>query len=313
MAEGDAVTFIRPGEDHWSHTILAADGEALTDENAAALGKFETRQAFADHFFTTRDADWRVPIAGDDKKFLSTLQRYESPGALGSAFQEQRTTISTSQIQKPLGDDPSEDDVKAYREANGIPLESEGYLKNLPDGLVIGEDDAEYMADFMGMLHEKNRPVDFAHDVITWYNGFSEKQQDAQADLDNQQSTEANDTLRTDWGSDYRANINLVNGLVSKWFGKEAAEQLLNGRYQDGRAFMNDPNVLKGFATMARIIDPIMEIGDSGTDHATTLNDEIAELEKFMSEKRTEYNKDEKAQARLRQLYDIRIKHQEAA
>lgn len=308
----EPITFIRPGEDHWSHTILGADGEALSDESAAALGEFKTSQDFANHFFTTRDADWREPIAGDDKKFLSTLQRYDKPGDLGNAFREQRTTISTSQMQKPLGDDPTEDDVKAYREANGIPLEAVDYLKNLPDGLVVGEDDTEYMSDFMGVLHGLNAPPKYAHAVIKWYNGFAESQQDAQAELDNQQSTETNDLLRTDWGSDYRANINLVNGMIAATFGKEAAEQLLNGRYQDGRAFMNDPAVLKGFAEIARKLNPIMEIGPPGTDHSTTMNDEIAELEKFMRDKRTEYNKDEKAQARLRELYDIRTKHQAA-
>ena len=37
------------------------------------------------------------------------------------------------------------------------------------------------------------------------------------------------------------------------------------------------------------------------------MNDEIAELEKFMAEHRTEYNKDVGKQERLRQLYQIRI------
>lgn len=308
----DPVTFIRPGEDHWSHGILAADGEALTDENAEALGKFKTPQDFADQFFTARDADWRAPIAGDDGKFLSTLQRYNAPADLGNAFREQRQTISAGQMQKPLGENATDEDVAAFREANGIPAEAVGYLENLPDGLVIGDDDKEIFTDFMGALHAQNAPPAVAHEVINWYNKFAEKQQDDQADLDNTQSTEANDQLRSEWGSDYRANINLVNGLISSTFGKESAEQLLNGRYQDGKAFMNDPAVLKGLAVIARKLNPIMELEASGTDHETTLNDEITDLEKYMREKRTEYNADEKAQLRLRQLYDIRIKHNAA-
>jgi len=314
MAEGDdAVTFIRPGEEHWAHAIVGADGEALSDEDAHSLNEFATPQDFANNFFTTRDADWRAPLAGDDGKFLSTLQRYENPEAFGSAFREQRQTISAGNLQKPLGEDATDEDVAAYRTANGIPLEPAGYLENLPEGVILGDEDKDVFTDLMGALHTKNVDPSVGHEIIGWYNTFTEKQQDAESVLDDRQSTEANDTLREEWGSDYRANINLVNGLVAQMFGKDAAENLLNGRYGDGRAFMNDPGVLKGLATMARIINPIMENGDPGTNHQTTLNDEIAELEKYMKEKRHEYNNDEPAQARLLELYDLRIRHNAAA
>jgi len=308
----EPITFIRPGEDHWAHGIVGSDGEALSDEDAHALNGFETSQDFANHFFTTRDADWRAPIAGDDGKFLSTLQRYNSPADLGNAFREQRQTISTSNMQKPLGDDPSDEDLSAYREANGIPAEPKGYMENLPEGLVIGEDDKEIFENFMGAIHAQNAPPAIGHAVIEWYNDFAEAQQAGQADLDTQQSEESTDTLREAWGSDFRANINLVNGLIATTFGQESADQLLNGRYQDGRAFMNDPAVLKGLADVARKLNPIMELNSPGTDHATTMNDEIAELEKYMREERTKYNHDVPAQERLRQLYDIRIKHEAA-
>lgn len=128
--------------------------------------------------------------------------------------------------------------------------------------------------------------------------------------LDEQQSTETNDSLRSEWGSDYRPNINAIEGFIAKTFGKDAAEQLLNGRYKDGRAFMNDPDVLKGLAMVARKIDPLMQMGDTNTDNVTTMNDEIAKLEKYMREERTAYNADAPAQARLLELYDIRIEHQ---
>lgn len=160
----------------------------------------------------------------------------------------------------------------------------------------------------MGALHAKNAPPEYAHAAIEWYNNFAEQQQDQISQMDLQQSTEANDQLRTDWGPDYRANINLVNGLVASTFGKEAAEQILNGRYQDGRAFMNDPNVLKGLAALARVTNPVMEMGGDSITAQQSLNDEIKDLEKFMKEHRTEYNNDVAKQDRLRSLYDIRIK-----
>jgi hypothetical protein len=56
---------------------------------------------------------------------------------------------------------------------------------------------------------------------------------------------------------------------------------------------------------MTRLIPP-------GGDPSLALNDEIAELEKFQKEHRTEYFKDEVKQERLRELYQIRIDHKAA-
>jgi len=310
MADGDAITFIRPGEEHWAHSILGADGEALSDEDAHALNGFDTAQKFADNFFTTRDADWRAPIAGDDTKFLSTLQRFENPEALGTSFREAQQTIRAGNIQKPLGEDPTDEDVAAWRTANNIPLEVEGYLKNMPEGLVLGDNDKEIFNAYLERVHGKNASPEIVHETLAWYNEFVEMEQDAEAVLDDTHSTETNDALRAEWGSDYRPNINAIEGLIASTFGKDAAEQLLNGRYKDGRAFMNDPDVLKGLATIARKIDPLMQIGDGNTDNVTTMNDEIAKLEKYMRDERTAYNADQPAQDRLLELYDIRIEHE---
>lgn len=75
---------------------------------------------------------------------------------------------------------------------------------------------------------------------------------------------------------------------------------------------MNIPGVLEGFANISRQLNPIAQLTQPSGDPQQTLDAEIAELEKYMKDDRQAYNKDESAQARLRQLYDIRIKHQES-
>jgi hypothetical protein len=302
MGEEEVTTVITDEDGHWSESLV---GENV--ERGEALKAFDT----PDDYFAANDTalDWRRGLAGDDDKFMSTLERYSSAEDVGKAFREQRATISSGNLKADPGPDATEDDVKAYREANGIPLEAKGYMDNLPEGLVIGEDDKVIFEDFMGSLHAKNATPEVAHAAIEWYNGFAQREQDAISDLDSQQSTETNDLLREEWGGDYRANLNLVTGLISSTFGQEAADQLLNGRYGDGRAFMNDPNVLKGLAALARATNPVMEMGGDTHTAQESLNDEIGTLEKFMREHRTEYNNDEGGKAtRLRKLYGIRIK-----
>lgn len=295
-------------EGNWYDSI-APEGE---DTVAAreALGKFETAGDYLEHVSGLENANWRDAFAGDDAKFKSSLERYSTQADLGAAFREQRATISAGQYQQPPAEGADEKTVAAYREANGIPAESAGYMENLPDGMVVGEEDAEYMGDFMGVLHGLNAPPQYAHAVIEWYNGFSEKVQDEMAAEDATQHQETEGQLRTDWGTDFQANMNLVGTFLETNFGKEAKDQMMNGRYPDGRAFMNDPAVLKGIAEVQRKIDPITQITPPGGDAMQTMNDEIAEIEKVMREDRPRYNKDEQMQARLRELYDIRTQHE---
>lgn len=301
----EVVTTINPGEEHWSTELVGDNTERLE-----ALKSFET----PDDFFADVDnaKDWRRGIAGDDDKYYSELQRFNTPQDYGNSFREAQQTIRSGNLKAALKEDATPEDVQAYRENNGIPAEASGYLNDLPEGLVVGEADKEIFTDFMGALHEKNAPPEVAHAAIEWYNDFAQREQDALAELDNSQSQETNDLLRQEWGGDYRANLNLIEGLISSTFGQEASEQLLNGRFADGKAFMNDPQVLQGLADLARKTNPVMELGGDTHTAQQSLNDEIGEIEKFMQTNRTEYNKDEAKQARLRTLYDLRIKQSAA-
>ncbi len=294
---------------NWYDGMTEGEG-ALKEEHIETLKGFETQTDFANKYFELTEKNWRDDFAGDDDKFKSSIERYATPADFAQSWREQRSTISEGNYAKPPGEGATEDDIKAYREANNIPMESAAYMENLPDGTVIGEDDKELMADFMGTLHQLNAPPEYAHAVIDWYNNFAETQQDAIAEIDAGQHQETEDTLRQQWGSDYRANINLVGALLESSFGAEAKTQLLNGRFADGRAFMNDPKVLEGLADISRKLNPLTQLTPPGGDAQKTLNDEIAELEKYMKEKRTEYFKDQPAQDRLRQLYDIRTQHE---
>lgn len=284
-------------------------------DRAEALSKFDSADAFFESHNALAEAgdkDWRTEMAGDDDKFKSQLERYSTPTDFGNAFREQRATISAGNLLKPLAEDASDEDIKAFREAQGIPLESSGYMENLPEGLVLGEDDKEIFADFASSLHDANAPPEIAHKALEWYNGFAQQTQDAEAAMDASQREETTEQLRSDWGTDYQANMNLVTAFLENTFGAEAKAQILDGRYKDGRAFLNDTKILQGLADAQRRLDPITQIIKGGGDPQQTLNDEISEIEKLMRDDRPAYNKDEAKQARLRELYDIRSAHKAA-
>jgi hypothetical protein len=281
-------------------------------ERLEALQKYETQDKFFEHFDGLENRNWRDEYAGDDDKFKSTLERFSTPADMGNAFREAQGKIRSGQFRDAPGEGATDEDVAAFRAANGIPAEAAGYMDNLPDGLVIGDEDREIMGDFMGVLHDMNVDPKVGHAVIGWYNNFAEQQQDQLADMDADHHQATEDQLREQWGGDYRANINLIGSLIDSTFGAEYKEVILNARDPDGRAIMNIPGVLEGLAELSRKVNPIAQIAAPGGDPAQTLNSEIGELEKYMREDRKGYNNDEPAQARLRQLYDIRIKHEAA-
>lgn len=299
----------------WRDEIAGEGDDAAA--RLKTLQEFESPSALFEAQQSLANANWREPFVPEgDEEFGKQMERFGAPSDFGKSFREQQATLSSNKQAVPLGEDATDDDIKNFRKVNELPAEVSDYLKDLPDGLILGEEDIPVAEVFMEVLHNEYAPAKTGHALIGAYNKFQEEVQAAEAEMDTTQSNETTDTLRKDWGSDYRANINIVHAFMEKTFGKEAKEQLLHGRYQDGRGFLNDVNVLKGFAEIARKMDPLAPIIPSDTSAVTTLNDEIAGLEKLMRKRSSEYWKGpdaEKNQARLRTLYDIRIKHEKAA
>lgn len=290
---------------NWYDSLAGED-----DGRAEMLSQYETPDAFFEAHSAAVNRDWRADIAGDDDKFKSTLERYADPVAFGNAHREAVQKIRSGDIgPKVPGEDASEEEIKAYRRDAGIPLVAEDYLKDLPDGLVIGEQDKEIVGDLVNNLHEIHTPTPIVHRLLSWYDGLQGKLQDDEAALDTQQSQEATDALRDaedGWGKDYRTNINLVKSLLDSTFGEEASEQLRNGRFADGRGFFNDINVMKGFAALARKLNPVGLIIPNDTNAVQGMHDRLKELEGMMGNKASDYWKDPALQDEYRKLVEQR-------
>jgi len=279
-------------------------------ERVEFLKSFDTQDALFESAQTAQNANWRDAYAGDDDKFKSQLERFGTPADMGKAFREGQAKISSGNLRVVPDENATPEDLAAYRQEHGIPAEADGYFKDLPEGLVLGDDDKEIFSDFAGVMHEMNVEPAVMHKIIGWYNGFAEQQQDSMAELDNGQHQETEDSLRTEWGSDYRANINLIGAHIETMFGVDAAEALLNARDPSGRAIMNIPGILEGFANTSRQLNPVHQLAPaSGRTAVQTLDDEIKGIEDLMRSDRKAYNKDEKKQARYRELLQIRIDH----
>jgi hypothetical protein len=299
-----------------AQNLMTDDGgswkEALAGDNQEVLEQLSTYESpskFLEEFNNLRNADWRDGFAAGDDKFKSQLERFKSPADLGNAFREAQQKIRSGQFKDPLPEGATDAEIQAYRQQHGIPEKPEGYLENLPDGMVIGEDDKDIMLDFLGSLHKANADPKIAQQAIEWYNSFKETTQEQLAAADQEQQHNAEDFLRREWGADYRTNVNIIGAMIEKTFGADVRDSLLNARDHEGRAIMNIPGIMEGFATLARSTMHPMAIPGQTGDPVQAVEDEIRDIEKVMKENRAQYNKDETMQARLRELYDIRLKH----
>lgn len=252
--------------------------------------------------------NWREDMAGGDEKTLKLLQRYNSPKDLPHAIRSFQQRLSSGELKSQLPKDAKPEEVTKWREENGIPAKPEDY--KMPEGLTIGEADKPLIDTFLKSMHAKNASPDLVQEAIKSYYSIQEQQiaQLAEADVSHKQEME--DTLRSEWGGEYRGNVNAIKAMLETAPGG-IADKILSARMGDGRAIANDPDVLKWLAQTARELNPVATVVPAGGDQMGAIESEINALKSKMGDRNSDYWKGPKAdklQARYRELISARDK-----
>lgn len=262
--------------------------------------------------------DWRTKLSAGDEKALKQLERYASPADIWKKARalEQRMSSGELKAQAAFPDKGTPEEQAAWRKDYGIPDKPEGYDLTLPDGLMVGENDKPIINEFLKLAHGAHMRPEHVKSTLSWYYQERERQMEAQSESDNTFRKTSEDELRGEWGNEYRANVNLVQGLLDT--APTGLKDLLNGaRLSDGTALANHPNVLRFLVDLARQINPVTTVvPGAGANVAGAIEDEIAGLEKQMGNRSSEYwkgPKSEQMQARYRQLVEARDKVKKAA
>lgn len=246
--------------------------------------------------------DWRTKLAGGDEKTLKKLERFNSVNDVVKWAQNLEKKMSSGEFKQALDDDATEEEVKQWREQNGIPESPDGYDLDV-DGLVVGDDDKPYLDEFLKEAHESNMPNEMVQKVVAWHYQNIEQQKEAMAEADADFQAEAQQALREEWGGEYKQNINQIKNLLST-APEGIEERLLGGRTADGKVVGNDPETLKWLSGLARQINPVATVvPGAGANQASAVQDEISQIETTMRTEPDKYWKDPKMQARLQELY----------
>lgn len=248
----------------------------------------------------------RATYANGDEKILARLSRYSSEKDVIDALIAAQNKISSGGLKAPLPENPTPEEMAAWRAENGVPLTPKDYGIKVPDGT-----DPTQTEEFLATAHELNMTPAQVEKMIAWKTTTDQKAMEQRAELDASARQAGTDELRQDWGPEYKLNINLVTGLLDS-APQGVKEQLMGARLANGTLFGNDPNSLRWLASLAREINPTATVvPGSGVNAAQAIQSEVQNLEKMMADRTSEYWKGPKAEAnqkRYRDLVEVQTK-----
>lgn len=269
---------------------------------------------------STTESDWRVKMAGDDKKFLKELERYTDEPSFAKAFQEARARATDPRRLMIPGDDASDEDKAAYAKARGIPDDPKKYEIKVkpPEGYEPTETDKARLDDITAHLHKMGgmyadpAVVNAAHAL--YYReqevavAYAEATAQRQAEL-------TNEALSKLWpGPEKKRNLTFAESAAAHYFGKEWSE-IKDMQFADGSLLGDNLQFVKAMARIGRetMEDPIfLEAGRNGADPMKSLTAEKSELLALRSTNRAKYNSPE-VQRRLQEIYAAEERHKERA
>lgn len=246
--------------------------------------------------------NWRDQLAGDDAKFRKQLERYASPEALAKSHRELQAKLSSGEFRAAkLSENPTDEEVAQWRKDNNVPEKAADYLNDLPSGIVLGDDDKDRVNSFLEAMHGKNVSKENVQAAIEWNQQMVEQEMQARHDRNVEAQQKTEDSLRQEWGPEYRRNINLINGMLDG-LPKDAKDLFTSAQTADGVNIFNNPEIAKWLVDTARAVNPVATVVP-GASNPKAITDEIATLEKRMKDDYQGWFKDEAAQTRLRELY----------
>lgn len=255
-------------------------------------------------------ADWRekASVGADgkvDDKLLARFKRYTSPKAALDGLVNAQNRIAKGELQKVLGDKPTPEEVAEYRMANGIPEKPDGYKLEIGDGRVVGVEDKPIVDKFLASMHSNHASPTMVNAALKAYYDLRDEQIHQREDLDLSAKQETVEVLRSEYGPEYRANMNAIHGLLGTLPGG-VGEKLLGARFADGTAAGNDPNFIRALVTIARELNPAATVvpGSPGASQ-NTIADEINSLKALMADTTSEYWKGPKAEGHQKRYRDL--------
>lgn len=254
-----------------------ATNDAPKDDGTLASGNIpDTPQAPADF-----PEDWRNKLAGDDAKELKRLERFGSPNDVYKAYRALEAKLSAGKIKTDLPKDATPEQLTEWRKDNGIPDTFEGYDSELKD-IVIGENDKPLVNEFLRKMHEQNASPAAVKGALSAYYNLVEQQAIDRQIADEDFKAASLGELQTEWGADFRKNVNMVSNLLAS-APEGLAARIEAARTPEGHIIGDDPAIMKWLNQLARDVNPAAAVvPNAGSNAVVAMAEEKALIEAKM-------------------------------
>ncbi len=257
-------------------------------------------------------ANWREVMAAGDEKALQYLNRYASPQNVVKALLNTRNAMNDhAQLRaRPEGDanDPAHQQaMREWRAHAGIPEEPAGYLENMPEGLVVGEEDQELVNTFVESMHQADAPPAYVHQGLQWYYQTQEAQIAQQIERDREAHRLTDTQLRERYGPEYLPNMNHALNTWTADASRDLWDNLASARMPDGTLVGDNVEFVDLVVNWSKRLNPHGTVTPSaGQTPMQTIDAELGELRKEMADTNSDYYKSDAKQARYRELLEIK-------
>lgn len=215
--------------------------------------------------------DWKDQFSkfGPDGK-TKAFERFASPADLAKSYMALQQRISSGEFKRnsPMPDGKDQALVDTWRTENNLPVKVEDY-NILPAEVKADKLDPASKAvvgEFQKLFHGANLSQDAASGLAKGIFEYTRRDQEAKTMADAQARDGIEDTLRAEWGPDYRNNFQTNIAHMTKQFGNELTPLIFEARLPDGRLLGNVPEFSKVINQWARSEggDDLVDLGSSG-------------------------------------------------
>lgn len=236
--------------------------------------------------------DWRQKIAGKDDKYLKELERFSSFDAYAKSQRALRQKVSSGEFKRSLPENATEEQLAEWRKENGIPEKAEGYQVTKVPGHEWTEADQPALGVLFQTMHDTNATQGQIDGMLGVYAQLLSATKQQQYDTDKSDNETCEDTLRAEWGGEYRGNMANAKALLNnaEKFDPELAGMLRDARTPDGRRVIYNPALWSWLAETApdKIGASAHVPGGDGKTVAQNASRK-AEIEKIMNEDMSRY------------------------
>lgn len=230
--------------------------------------------------YPAQRAAYIATLPANERKAAETLlTRYQSVDQALAGVVEREKVIRAGGHKNPLigaaapaADKP--DELKAWREANGVPAEPTGYEIPKAAADAVTDADKPIVSEFFNQAHQSGVPKAAAETAVQLYFGIRDQQIEAEIARDKELETDTAVELKTVWGSEYKGNSNLATQ-----YAEAVSPGLLDARL-NGIQIRHIPEVMKAFAQAG-----LQKFGDSAfvgenAQYTQSRYDELRALQK---------------------------------